>query len=68
MAHVVAFVVIAIIAYGIADGGTEKYITDFPSLTEGTSKMVGAGLYLFYFLAAVAVATMLGFGLRKMFK
>lgn len=30
-----------------------------------TSKLVGTGLYMFYFLAMIAVLTMVGFGIKK---
>ena len=35
------------------------------SVTPKTSKLVGTGIYMFYFLAAVAVLAMVGFGIKK---
>ncbi|EDP97321.1 hypothetical protein U8527_03185 [Kordia algicida OT-1] len=35
------------------------------SIDAGTSKWVGTGIYMFYFLAAVAVLAMIGFGIKK---
>jgi hypothetical protein len=37
-------------------------------LSEKGSKLIGAGLYLFYFLALIAGVIMLGFGIKKMVK
>ncbi|WP_156168422.1 hypothetical protein [Kordia zhangzhouensis] len=35
------------------------------SIDESTSKLVGTGIYMFYFLAAVAILAMVGFGIKK---
>ena len=61
-----AFVVLALICYFVLASGTETVLKDGSILTEGQSKLVGAGLYLFYALAIVAGGTMLGFGIKKM--
>ncbi|MFP2996880.1 hypothetical protein ABN763_13270 [Spongiivirga sp. MCCC 1A20706] len=58
------FGVLAAIAYGISSGA-ETYNG---VVTEGTSKMVGTGLYLFYFLAMIAIILMLFFGVKKVLK
>ena len=59
-----AFLVVALICYFIASG-TETVLKDVSILTEGQSKLVGAGLYLFYTLGFVAALTMLVFGIKK---
>ena len=59
-----AFLVVALICYFIASG-TETVLKDGSILTEGQSKLVGAGLYLFYTLGFVAALTMLVFGIKK---
>jgi uncharacterized membrane protein YwaF len=63
-----AFLVLALICYFILATGTETVLKDGSILTESESKLVGAGLYLFYALAIVAGGTMLGFGIKKMLK
>lgn len=35
------------------------------SITPKTSKLVGMGIYMFYFLAAIAVLAMVAFGIKK---
>ena len=63
-----AFVVLALLCYfGIADG-VETTLKDGDILSESGSRLVGAGLYLFYFLAVIAGGIMLGFGIKKMAK
>ena len=63
-----AFVVLALICYFVLASGTETVLKDGSILTEGQSKLVGAGLYLFYALAIVAAGTMLFFGVKKTLK
>jgi len=63
-----AFLVLALICYFVLASGTETVLKDGSILTESHSKLVGAGLYLFYALAIVAGGTMLGFGIKKMLK
>jgi hypothetical protein len=40
-------------------------LKDGSVLTVSQSKLVGAGLYLFYFLSVIAAGTMLYFGVKK---
>ena len=63
-----AFVVLALICYFVLASGTETVLKDGSILTESQSKLVGAGLYLFYALALVAAGTMLFFGVKKTLK
>lgn len=58
------FFAIALFCYFIASG-TEITLKDGSVLTQTQSKLVGAGLYLFYTLAFVAGGTMLFFGVKK---
>jgi hypothetical protein len=63
-----AFLLLALICYFVFATGTETVLKDGSILTEGESKLVGTGLYLFYGLGIVAGGTMLGFGIKKMLK
>lgn len=60
-----AFVVLALICYFGLATGVETPLKDGSILTEGQSKMVGAGLHLFYALALIAAVTMIFFGIKK---
>ena len=35
------------------------------TIEPSTSKLVGTGIFMFYFLAAVAILAMVGFGIKK---
>jgi hypothetical protein len=63
-----AFVVLALLCYFGFATGVETTLKDGDILSESGSKLVGAGLYLFYFLAVIAGGLMLGFGIKKMAK
>lgn len=62
------FAAIVIISFAMSSG-TDLDLTPFTSkgadITESTSKNVGAGLYTFYFLAVLAIASMLFSGVKK---
>jgi len=62
-----AFVLVAIIAYFLAEG-VETPMQDGKMLSESGSKWVGTGLYTFYLLAIISVVVMLGTGIKKMIK
>jgi len=62
---VVAFVIILGIGYAMASG-VETEMKDGEILSASGSKMVGAGLYAFYFLAAIAVGLMILSGVKKL--
>jgi hypothetical protein len=64
---VAAFVVLALLCYFVADGA-ETPLKNGDMLSASGSKLVGAGLYLFYLLAVIAGGIMLGFGIKKMVK
>jgi len=63
-----AFLILFLIAYFVFANGVETPLRDGKILSEGSSKMVGAGLYLFYFLIVIAALLMLLSGTRKMIK
>ena len=63
-----AFALVALISYfGFAEG-VETPLRDGKMLSANGSKMVGAGLYMFYFLVLIAGGTMLVYGVKKMIK
>ena len=63
-----AFVVLFLLCYFGLANGVETTLKDGDILSESGSRLVGAGLYLFYFLAVIAGGIMLGFGIKKMAK
>ena len=60
-----SFTLLALICYFIFASGTETVLKDGSILTASQSKLVGAGLYLFYVLSFVAAVIMLFFGIKK---
>jgi hypothetical protein len=66
--NVGAFLALALIAYFGFANGVETQLRDGEVLTAGNSQLVGAGLYLFYFLVFIAVGIMLFNGIKKMIK
>jgi len=62
---VVVFAILAALAFAMAKG-VETPMKDGEILSASGSRLVGTGLYLFYFLAFVAVGSMLLFGVKKM--
>jgi hypothetical protein len=63
-----AFVLLGLICYFVFADGVETPLRDDKVLSAGDSKLVGAGLYMFYALAFIAVGTMLFSGIKKMIK
>ena len=63
-----AFVVLSLLCYFGFANGVEMPLKDGNMLTANGSRLIGAGLYLFYFLALIAGGIMLGFGIKKMVK
>ena len=63
-----AFAVLTLLCYYGFASGVETTLKDGDILSESGSRLVGAGLYLFYFLAFIAGGIMLGFGIKKMVK
>ncbi len=65
-----AFLAIVLISYGVSSG-TDLDLTPFTDkgmeVDESTSKYVGAGLYAFYVLAFLAIASMAFSGAKKIF-
>ena len=62
-----AFALLAVICYFIADG-VETPLKEGGVLSASGSQLVGASLYLFYFLAAIAIGSMLMGSVKKMMK
>jgi hypothetical protein len=63
-----SFSVVALICYFVLANGVETPLRDGEVLSASGSRLVGAGLYMFYALAVIACGTMLLFGLKKMIK
>jgi hypothetical protein len=57
------FAIIAILSY-VAAGDVLQQVGDI-KIDASKSKMIGTGIYMFYFLAAVAILAMVGFGVKK---
>lgn len=62
------FVLLGAICYFGLATGEETTLKDGEIFSEGGSKLLGAGLYLFYALILVAGGSMLFFGIKKMIK
>ncbi|WP_055443844.1 hypothetical protein [Lacinutrix himadriensis] len=62
-----AFLVVALICYFLATG-VETEMKEGEMLSAGDSKLIGAGLYMFYALAIIAIGSMLFSGIKKMIK
>lgn len=63
-----AFALLALICYFGLANGVETPLKDGDVLSARGSKLLGAGLYLFYLLLALAGGSMLFFGIKKMIK
>jgi len=63
-----AFALLALICYFVFANGVETPLKEGGVLTVGESQLVGAGLYMFYFLIAIAGGSMLLAGIKKMIK
>ncbi len=62
-----AFVLVIVIAYVLTDG-TETVLKDGTTLSASGDHWVGAGLVMFYILAAIAAGAMVLSGIRKLIK
>ena len=62
-----AFLLVIVIAYVVTDG-TETVLKDGTTLSASGDHWVGAGLVMFYILAAVAAGAMVLSGIRKLIK
>jgi len=63
-----SFLVLALICYFVFADGVETELRDGEILSASDSKLVGAGLYMFYALAVIASGTMLYTRVKKMIK
>ena len=66
--NVGAFLLLFLVAYFVFAKGKEAMLQNGEMLSEGGSKLIGAGLYLFYFLVVIASGLMLYTGVTKMLK
>lgn len=57
------FAIVGILSY-VAAGESPLEVGDI-TITASTSKLVGAGIYMFYFLAMIAILAMVGFTIKK---
>jgi len=57
------FAIVGILSY-VSAGESPLEVGDI-TITESTSKLVGTGIYMFYFLAMIAVLAMVGFAIKK---
>jgi uncharacterized membrane protein len=64
---IIAFLIVVGVGFVVADG-VEAPLNDGEVLSVSESKWVGAGLYTFYFLAAIAVGLMFFSGIKKLIK
>lgn len=63
-----AFALIFALCYFVFADGVETLMPDDKILSAGDSKLVGAGIYMFYALAIIAGGAMLFTGVKKMIK
>ena len=63
-----AFLLVFALCYFVLADGVETPMRDGKMLSVGGSKLVGAGIYMFYALAIIAIGTMLFSGIKKMIK
>jgi len=59
------FAIFGILSYVSANDEIPKNLGDDIKVTAAESKYVGTGIYMFYFLAAIAILSMIGFGIKK---
>ncbi|RED50529.1 hypothetical protein [Seonamhaeicola aphaedonensis] len=65
-----AFLAIIVLSYAMSSGtdlDLQPFVDKGADVTEATSKRVGAGLYAFYVLAILAIASMAYSGVKKIF-
>lgn len=63
-----AFLLLALICYFVFADGVETPMKDGETLSAGESRLIGAGLYLFYALIIIAGGLMLFTGVKKMIR
>ena len=62
-----AFALVALICYFGLANGVETPLRDGNVLSEGGSRLVGAGLYMFYALVVIAIGSIVFNGIKKTF-
>ncbi|WP_452230889.1 MULTISPECIES: hypothetical protein [unclassified Lacinutrix] len=63
-----AFLVVFAICYFVLASGEETPMREGKMLSAGDSKLIGAGIYMFYALGIIAIGTMLLSSVKKMIK
>ena len=63
-----SFLLVAVIAYFMADGTATLNIDDVEVLSGSGTKLVNTGLYLFYALAVIAIGSIVLSGVKSSFK
>ncbi len=63
-----AFVAVLVVSYLFSGGDTTAYFDQGVQVTEGTSKLVGAGIASFYIFGALAIFSILFSGIKKFIK
>jgi len=63
-----AFALVGLLCYFVLANGVETPLRDGEVLSANGSKLVGAGLYMFYALVIIACGSMLFSGVKKMIK
>ena len=63
-----AFVAVLVVSYLFSGGDTTAYFDQGVQVTEGTSKLVGAGIAAFYIFGALAIFSILFSGIKKFIK
>ncbi|MBC8757554.1 hypothetical protein H2O64_23000 [Kordia sp. YSTF-M3] len=59
------FAIVGILSYVSASDAIPKNLGDEITITASESKYVGTGIYMFYFLAMIAILAMIGFAIKK---
>lgn len=62
---VAVFAIFGILSYVSASDAIPDNLGDDIVVTTAQSKYVGTGIYMFYFLAGIAILSMIGFGIKK---
>jgi len=62
------FLVTALVCYFVLSSGEETLLRDGNILSESGSKLISAGLFMFYALVLAALSIMVFFGIKNMKK
>ena len=62
------FVILYGISYSFASGSTDAAVYEINGISEGISRMIGAGMIMTYIIGAMAILGLIYFGIAKVFK